>query len=272
MSAAGRRLRAQRDRDRRPAATPATRWRRPAGRFTCSREARGCGTGSEFVARAIENKLLIIPGRIFSRRDTHFRISYAASDRTLERGLEVLRRLAKRLNASHRMDCDSRRATLAGKADGVAVGLTRFFRSEVRDSLLCSAMAPLSRHIGLGERRAAAGTTARRATNWRAGRLAAGHTKGRNAVDLASTSNRRRTVARRHCAHYASRRARSGAPHTHRLAFVATLTGADQLPANNSPGLGTARASRSISSSSRCASSSISRGWTASFPRQTCTA
>jgi aspartate/methionine/tyrosine aminotransferase len=38
------------------------------------------GTGSEFVAKAIENQLLIIPGNIFSRRDTHFRISYAASD------------------------------------------------------------------------------------------------------------------------------------------------------------------------------------------------
>jgi aspartate/methionine/tyrosine aminotransferase len=54
----------------------------------------GRGTGQEFVARCIENELLVIPGGIFSRRDTHFRISYAASQRTLERGLEVLRRLA----------------------------------------------------------------------------------------------------------------------------------------------------------------------------------
>ncbi len=52
------------------------------------------GTSSEFVARAIEHELLIIPGNIFSRRDTHFRISYAASDDTIERGLEVLLRLA----------------------------------------------------------------------------------------------------------------------------------------------------------------------------------
>ena len=52
------------------------------------------GTGSEFVTEAIRNNLLIIPGHIFSRRDTHFRISYAADDRTLERGIEVLRRLA----------------------------------------------------------------------------------------------------------------------------------------------------------------------------------
>jgi aspartate/methionine/tyrosine aminotransferase len=50
-------------------------------------------SGSEFVARAIQNELLIIPGNIFSGRDTHFRISYAASDETIERGLRVLARL-----------------------------------------------------------------------------------------------------------------------------------------------------------------------------------
>jgi aspartate aminotransferase/aminotransferase len=53
------------------------------------------GTGSEFVAEAIRNNLLIIPGNIFSRRDSHFRLSYAASDRTIERGIEILVRLAR---------------------------------------------------------------------------------------------------------------------------------------------------------------------------------
>lgn len=53
------------------------------------------GKGSEFVAEAIRNNLLIIPGNVFSPHDTHFRISYAAEQRTLERGCEVLRRLAK---------------------------------------------------------------------------------------------------------------------------------------------------------------------------------
>ncbi len=53
------------------------------------------GTGSEFVAAAIKHNLLIIPGNIFSTRDTHFRISYAAADATIERGIEVLRKLAK---------------------------------------------------------------------------------------------------------------------------------------------------------------------------------
>jgi aspartate aminotransferase/aminotransferase len=54
------------------------------------------GTGTEFVAEAIKNDLLIIPGNVFSDRDTHFRISYAGEHRTLERGVEVLRKLAKR--------------------------------------------------------------------------------------------------------------------------------------------------------------------------------
>jgi len=54
------------------------------------------GTGTEFVAEAIKNDLLIIPGNVFSPQDTHFRISYAAENRTLERGCEVLKRIAKR--------------------------------------------------------------------------------------------------------------------------------------------------------------------------------
>lgn len=52
------------------------------------------GTASEFVAEAISRNLLIIPGNVFSQRDTHFRISYAVSDATLERGLKILRELA----------------------------------------------------------------------------------------------------------------------------------------------------------------------------------
>ena len=53
------------------------------------------GTGMEFVTRAIENyQLLIIPGSVFSRRDTHFRISYAADDNVIARGIEVLRKMA----------------------------------------------------------------------------------------------------------------------------------------------------------------------------------
>ena len=35
----------------------------------------------------------MIPGNVFSRRDTHFRISYAASDATIHRGIEALGKL-----------------------------------------------------------------------------------------------------------------------------------------------------------------------------------
>jgi aspartate aminotransferase/aminotransferase len=54
------------------------------------------GTGTEFVTEAIRNELLIIPGNVFSAHDTHFRISYAASEETLARGAEILRKLARR--------------------------------------------------------------------------------------------------------------------------------------------------------------------------------
>lgn len=67
----------------------------PSGAFYCYPKAPW-GTATEFVAEAIRNNLLIIPGITFSRRDTHFRISYAADDRTIERGLEILTRLARR--------------------------------------------------------------------------------------------------------------------------------------------------------------------------------
>ena len=53
------------------------------------------GTATEFVAEAIRRSLLIIPGNVFSRVDTHFRISYAVDDATLDRGLEVLKGLAR---------------------------------------------------------------------------------------------------------------------------------------------------------------------------------
>jgi aspartate/methionine/tyrosine aminotransferase len=53
------------------------------------------GSGSAFVEEAIAQQLLVIPGKIFSQRDTHFRLSFAASDKTIERGVEVLKRLAR---------------------------------------------------------------------------------------------------------------------------------------------------------------------------------
>lgn len=51
-------------------------------------------SATAFVEAAIENNLLVIPGEVFSQRDTHFRISYAAPNERLERGCEVIAKLA----------------------------------------------------------------------------------------------------------------------------------------------------------------------------------
>ena len=68
------------------------RFVRPRGAFYLFPEAPG-GSGSAFVQRAIEKNLILVPGSVFSERDTHFRISFAAADRTLVRGIEALRSL-----------------------------------------------------------------------------------------------------------------------------------------------------------------------------------
>jgi aspartate/methionine/tyrosine aminotransferase len=67
----------------------------PGGAFYLFAEAPW-GTGTEFVAEAIRNNLLIIPGNVFSRRDTHFRISYAAPDKVLDQGIDILKRISRR--------------------------------------------------------------------------------------------------------------------------------------------------------------------------------
>ena len=53
------------------------------------------GVDKKDIQVSIENNVLIIPGNTFSDRDTHFRISYAASNETIREGCAVLRGLAK---------------------------------------------------------------------------------------------------------------------------------------------------------------------------------
>lgn len=53
-------------------------------------------SGQEFVEEAIRRRLLLVPGNVFSARDTHFRISYAASDATLAEALEIFKSLKSR--------------------------------------------------------------------------------------------------------------------------------------------------------------------------------
>src|SRR5262249_5146340 len=67
---------------------------RPEGAFYAFPRAPS-GTATEFVAAATRHNLLIIPGHVFSGRDTHFRISYAMDDATLRRGLDALIRMAR---------------------------------------------------------------------------------------------------------------------------------------------------------------------------------
>ncbi len=67
---------------------------KPGGAFYIFPESPD-GDGDAFVRRAIENNVLVIPGSVFSERKSNFRISFAAPDDTINRGCEVLRRLAR---------------------------------------------------------------------------------------------------------------------------------------------------------------------------------
>jgi aspartate aminotransferase len=53
------------------------------------------GDNDEFIAAAIANNLMVIPGNIFSDFDTHFRISYAVDEQVIDRGIEALCRIAE---------------------------------------------------------------------------------------------------------------------------------------------------------------------------------
>jgi aspartate/methionine/tyrosine aminotransferase len=55
-------------------------------------------TATQFVEKAIERSVLVIPGKVFSTRDTHFRLSFAAKEETLARGLDVLRGIMRGTN------------------------------------------------------------------------------------------------------------------------------------------------------------------------------
>jgi len=50
-------------------------------------------TGAQFAERVVTEKLIVVPGGVFSSRDTHFRISLAAPEEKLAAGLEVMRRV-----------------------------------------------------------------------------------------------------------------------------------------------------------------------------------
>lgn len=49
----------------------------------------------EVFEKLAAQNLLVVPGDVFSTRDTHFRLSFATSKGTLERGLEIIERVLK---------------------------------------------------------------------------------------------------------------------------------------------------------------------------------
>ena len=66
---------------------------RPGGAFYLFPEAPG-EDGDAFVERALEKKLFIIPGSVFSRRKSHMHISFAAAEDAIRKGIELLNTLA----------------------------------------------------------------------------------------------------------------------------------------------------------------------------------
>lgn len=66
----------------------------PDGAFYLWAKAPGGLSGDAFVAKAIANNCLIIPGSVFSERASHFRICYTVPDARLKQGAELLCSLA----------------------------------------------------------------------------------------------------------------------------------------------------------------------------------
>ncbi|KPK44803.1 MAG: aspartate aminotransferase [Phycisphaerae bacterium SG8_4] len=67
---------------------------KPGGAFYAFIKAPDNFGATQFVEKAIAANVLIIPGSVFSEKDTHFRISYATSDEKIRQGVEILCNLA----------------------------------------------------------------------------------------------------------------------------------------------------------------------------------
>ncbi len=66
---------------------------RPQGAFYAFVKAPD-GDGDAFVEKAIKHKCLIIPGSVFSEKNSHFRIAFTADDEGIEKGVDLLCSLA----------------------------------------------------------------------------------------------------------------------------------------------------------------------------------
>lgn len=66
---------------------------KPSGAFYTYVRLKNGMSGTSFVERAIENNVLVIPSTAFSAHDDAFRISFAAKDETLYKGVDVLNKI-----------------------------------------------------------------------------------------------------------------------------------------------------------------------------------
>ena len=68
----------------------------PQGAFYAFPKIPG-GNADLFVKKCLEKELLIVPGKAFSQKNTHFRLSFATDEKTLEKGMDLLLKIAKEL-------------------------------------------------------------------------------------------------------------------------------------------------------------------------------
>ena len=101
---------------------PLTGMRKPGGAFYAFVPVPGTdpARSRRLFERAADRGVLIVPGDVFSTRDTHVRLSFATSDQTLERGLDVLVELLGGPGVERRERADD--AGLALRDDQVGVG------------------------------------------------------------------------------------------------------------------------------------------------------
>ncbi len=69
---------------------------KPGGSFYAFVPAPAGMNGTQFAEKAIRNNVLVIPGKVFSEKDTHFRLAYTVDDQRLAEGLRILVSLAGR--------------------------------------------------------------------------------------------------------------------------------------------------------------------------------
>ena len=79
------------------ALSPFTQIVNPGGAFYCFIEVpkRLGKTASEFCVKAVDRNVLLIPGSVFSDRDTHLRLSTTAPDHRLDEGLAIIADMMK---------------------------------------------------------------------------------------------------------------------------------------------------------------------------------